>query len=486
MGSKTKIIAFFLLFCLFIPLALAQENPNVITIFNNADEVPERLSDDNDIEFNGITIISIYQRTFTPGSEVIEPTSFIIDFENEYSAEKLDLKDILKEGSVLNNQAYDQVDESFFFDSFLAKNPFVRYELKPLKVENWKVNNITLNGSIRVHATIYKHGFCSISLIFPIITRDWENEYNIKGDFLIADKPLKTDDIVFIEEFTKKIPLKGEYMTKGQIRREKYSNLTNKFFRGNGKNEELYPYKRYRVAYAWSFSENPARKLVEENPWEVCGLCAPDKKWDEARTRDHISSVLSEVFQNTPGDIQFFYPEGYGYFGYEQNPHQENLQDYGYNPRFVRRAELIYLHAYMLEIYNNKISKELEELKDVEEDQYPDKIKDIADLKKGIIISLEEFYLIEDSLLRGVSVVFIRYGKQRVGLDIVYENLRDKMEDLSEISADMYNVHAQESMRDLTKWMGFLTGLVLILTFILAGLGVYEPIRRFLEKRAKK
>ena len=133
MGSKTKIIAFFLLFCLFIPLALAQENPNIITIFNNVDEVPERLSDDNDIEFNGITILSIYQRTFTPGSEVIEPTSFIIDFENEYSAEKLDLKDILKEGSVLNNQAYDYIDKDFFSHSFLTKNPFVRYELKPLR-----------------------------------------------------------------------------------------------------------------------------------------------------------------------------------------------------------------------------------------------------------------------------------------------------------------------------------------------------------------
>jgi cell division protein FtsX len=193
-----------------------------------------------------------------------------------------------------------------------------------------------------------------------------------------------------------------------------------------------------------------------------------------------------KVFQVTPDDIQFFYPEGYGYFGYEQKPLQKNLQDYGYNPRLVRLAELIYLHAYMLEIYNNKISKELEELKDVEEDQYPDKIKDIADLKKGIIISLEEFYLIEDSLGHGVDIVFIRYGKQRLGLDIVHENLRDKMDDLSEISSDMYDVHAQESMRDLTKGMRTLTVLVLILTFFLAGLGVYEQIRRFREKRAKK
>jgi len=70
MGSKTKIIAFFLLFCLFIPLVLAQENPQMITVFNNVEEVPERPSDD--IEFNGITIISIYVYRFTPESKGIE------------------------------------------------------------------------------------------------------------------------------------------------------------------------------------------------------------------------------------------------------------------------------------------------------------------------------------------------------------------------------------------------------------------------------
>jgi hypothetical protein len=134
--------------------------------------------------------------------------------------------------------------------------------------------------------------------------------------------------------------------------------------------------------------------------------------------------------------------------------------------------------------YNNKISKELEELKDVEEKQYPDKIKDIANIKKEIIIPLEEFYLIEDSLGHGVNIVFIRYGKQRLGLDIVHENLRDKMDDLSEISSDMYDVYAQEGMRDLTKGMRTLTVLVLILTFFLAGLGVYEQIRRFREKKS--
>jgi len=79
----------------------------------------------------------------------------------------------------------------------------------------------------------------------------------------------------------------------------------------------------------------------------------------------------------------------------------------------------------------------------------------------------------------------MRYGKQTLGLDISYANLRDKMEDLREISSDMYTVHTQESMRDLTKWMTILTAFVLILTLIPVVSGAYKLIRRFRE-RAKK
>ena len=102
MGSKTKIIAFFLLFCLFIPSVLAQENPQMIAVFNNLEEVPERPSDD--IEFNGITIISTYVCRFTPGSE--NTTSFILDFGDEKSATKLDLKDILRNRGVINRYLF--------------------------------------------------------------------------------------------------------------------------------------------------------------------------------------------------------------------------------------------------------------------------------------------------------------------------------------------------------------------------------------------
>jgi len=227
-----------------------------------------------------------------------------------------------------------------------------------------------------------------------------------------------------------------------------------------------------------------ATKLVEENPWEVCGICAARGNWKDALSRDHIFSVVSEVFQKNPDDIQFFYPEGYGFFVYDQNP--KALQAYGYNPYFVRRAELIYLQAFMLDTYNNEIGEELEELRDVKEDKYPDKIKDIANLTREIFIALDQFYLIEDSIRYGVNIVFMRYGKQTLGLDITYANLRDKMEDLSKISADMYNVHTQESMRNLTESMRNLTWFVIILTLFLAGLGVYEQIRRFRERRAKK
>lgn len=658
MGSKTKIIAFFLLFCLIIPLVLAQENPQMIAVFNNVEEVPERPSDD--IEFNGITIISIYVCRFTPESE--DTTSCILDFGDEYSAAKLiDLKYILRNRSVINRYLfswdkvpgnhsktllknlryyfnfkwtenasinksrdnmtiniskdnkhraeiimdeknenatikvgdniyhlevrtengtvnlysdYDRVDKDIFPNSFLAKKPFVRYELKPFEVKNWKVNNVTLTGSIRVHATIFKPGYCSICLVFPIITED----LNINSqNFLIADKPLKTDDIV--EMFEGKIPLNITYegrdkvnTTKRAIFENEYNKLKNKFFVENGKNGEPRP---YRVAYAWNitnffcwdevpgnhsetllkkiirddlklkWAENAtinkspdnrsinitkdnntaeiimdkknetatikvddkiihilkvrtengtltlstntsktARKLVEENPWEVCGICAPTKRWDEIRSRDHIFSVVSEVFQKNPDDIQFFYPEGYGFFVYDQNP--KALQDYGYNPYFVRRAELIYLQAFMLETYNNEIGEELEELRDVKEDKYPDKIKDIANLKREIFIALDQFYLIEDSIRYGVNIVFMRYGKQTLGLDITYAYLRDKMEDISKISEDMYNVHTQESMRDLTKRMKTLTILVSFLTFILVFLEVYDQICRFRERRAKK
>jgi len=130
-----------------------------------------------------------------------------------------------------------------------------------------------------------------------------------------------------------------------------------------------------------------ARKLVEENPWEACGICAARGNWKDAPSRDHIFYVVSEVFQKNPDDIQFFYPEESGFFVYDQNP--KALQYYGYNPYFVRRAELIYLQAFMLETYNNEIGEELEELRDVKEDKYPDKIKDIVNLKREIFIALE-------------------------------------------------------------------------------------------------
>jgi len=143
MGSKTKIIAFFLLFCLFIPLVLAQENPQMITVFNNVEEVPERPSDD--IEFNGITIISIYVCRFTPESE--DTTSFILDFGDEYSAAKLDLKDILRNRSVINRYlfSWDKVPGSH--NETLLKNLRHYFNFK------W-TENATINKS-RDNMTIY-------------------------------------------------------------------------------------------------------------------------------------------------------------------------------------------------------------------------------------------------------------------------------------------------------------------------------------------
>ncbi|MBE9594455.1 MAG: hypothetical protein IMF19_13370, partial [Proteobacteria bacterium] len=93
----------------------------------------------------------------------------------------------------------------------------------------------------------------------------------------------------------------------------------------------------------------PAKKLVEENPWEVCGICAARGRWKEDISKDHIISVVSEVFQLNPDDIQFFYPERSGFFGYEQNPSETRMQDYGYDPKLVRLVELIYLQVFMLE-----------------------------------------------------------------------------------------------------------------------------------------
>ena len=80
----------------------------------------------------------------------------------------------------------------------------MRFELKPIEVENWTVNNITLTGKIRVHVTIFKNGFGSYSLVFPIVTDELKDEYNLKGDFLIADKPLQPDDVVSITDFSLK------------------------------------------------------------------------------------------------------------------------------------------------------------------------------------------------------------------------------------------------------------------------------------------
>jgi len=77
----------------------------------------------------------------------------------------------------------------------------------------------------------------------------------------------------------------------------------------------------------------------------------------------------------------------------------------------------------------------------------------------------------------------MRYGKQTLGLDITYANLRDKMEDPSKISADMYTVHTQKKMQELTI-IGIVIAILAVIVPIL--IGIYEPGRRLRERKAKK
>jgi hypothetical protein len=98
MVSKTaKLLVFFLVLGLFTPSGvLAQENPGMITVFNNVSDVPE--VPNPDIEFNGITIILAGRAVFMPENR-IKPLDFKDDFTVEnVNKNQTDLKDELKAG----------------------------------------------------------------------------------------------------------------------------------------------------------------------------------------------------------------------------------------------------------------------------------------------------------------------------------------------------------------------------------------------------
>ena len=516
MVSKTaKNIAFFLLLVIATSGVLAQENPWMITVFDNVSDVPEEPS--HDIEFNGITIIFVGMNVFMPENG-IESLNFKEDFTDEnvirnQKGFKDDLKkgridvgvifkDDLKKGRIdvgaiedylldenITFKKYpDYIDNEIFFKSFLNRHPFMRFELKPIEVENWTVNNITLTGKIRVHATIFKNGFSLISLILPIVTDEMNVDPKLKGDFLLADKPLKPDDVISILENEEIPTLKEGEMTLDHMFRRRYYYLERAFF--ENKPIKVFWGSRDHIIYSWNINKTlgDSTELVKENPWEVHGILVIDPTWNRAR-KHTIFSEVSNVFSEDQSLFQIFAP--LGYFEHEDILSIKQIEEYGYNPNHIRLAEVVFLQDYMLNRYNDFVTVKLEELREKEESEYPKGVKEIARFRQEIIIALDELYLIEDSLHGHNHRNFVRYGKQKRNSDFMHENLRVRVEELSKISGDMNNVIMQENNMDIQKSMVILTMVGIILAVYLSVVNVYSEeiktkLRRLREKKTKK
>ena len=118
MVSKTaKIIAFFLVLGLITPSGvLAQENPWMITVFNNVSDIPE--DSNHDLEFNGITIIRVTRFVFKPENR-IEP----LDFKDKFTVENLkknqaEFKDELRAGRKRSILGDYYLDENITFKEY--------------------------------------------------------------------------------------------------------------------------------------------------------------------------------------------------------------------------------------------------------------------------------------------------------------------------------------------------------------------------------
>jgi hypothetical protein len=477
MVSKTaKILAFFLLICLITPSGvLAQENLFMNTIFNNVSDVPEEPNPD--IEFNGITIIFVERAVFMPENR-IKP----LDFKKEF-------EDVDRDENITFNEYPDYIDKGIFFKSFLDRHPFMRFELKPIEVENWTVNNITLTGKIRVHATIFKNGFCVISLVFPIVTEELKDEYNLKGDFLVANKPLKPDDVISITDFRNEgyISLKEGKMRITDIFRSRKGYVKYAFF--EDKEIKNCPSRKKYCIYSWNtnktLEKGNSTELLKENPWEIFGILGNEPVGSRT-LKLYIFSMFSEVF-TTYNSFHIFAPVGY----FAHNPMNREIDKYGYEPYRIRLVEVVFLQEYMLESYNDFVTEKLEELGRKEESEYLKEVKEIAQFRKEISIALNEFYLIEDSLRTHEYRCFVRYGKQKTNLDFMHEILRVKMEDLSKISVDMNNAIMQENNAVIQQRIALLTMLGILLAFCLFFGNMYSEeiktkLRRLWERMAKK
>nr|QNO56748.1 hypothetical protein HGIILDEE_00037 [Methanosarcinales archaeon ANME-1 ERB7] len=513
MVSKTaKIIAFFLILGLITPSGvLAQENPWMITVFNNVSDIPEEPNPD--LEFNGITIIHVARFVFMPENR-IKP----LDFKDEFTVESVkknqadfkdELKDELKAGRIDEWDYYylnenitfkeypDKIDEEIFFNPFLDRHPFMRLELNPIEFEIFAPNNLAMTGKIRVHATIFKNGFCLISLVFPIVTKELKDKYKLKGDFLVADKPLKPDDVVSITEFRTdewiiKYSLNEVKMTLSDISISRQMYLEHVFF-FESKDTKICAWSPTYCIYSWNTSKTVGKgnstELLKENPWDIEEIMHTSEGYSTLKTR--IFSMFSEVYA-TYSSFHIF--SDTGHFTHdvpEPMTHRTMIEEYGYEPYDIRLAEVVFLQEYMLTTYNDFVTEKLEELGRKNESEYQDVVKEIARFRKEISIALDEFYLIEDSLRYHEHRYLVRYGKQKRNLDFMHEILRVKMEDLSKISVDMNNVIMQENNAVIQQRIELLTSLGILLAFCLFFGNMYSEeiktkLRRLRERKAKK
>jgi hypothetical protein len=338
-----------------------------------------------------------------------------------------------------------------------------------------------------------------------------KKEYNLTDDFLVADKPLKPDDVVSITMFRRNkenISLKEGEMTYPNIfwRRKRY--VEHAFF--EDKKIKSCPSSSVYCIYSWNTNKTLGNSvdLVKENPWEISEIISDYHIMHEI-PKHLIFSDISEVFTVRQNFFAIF--DCVGYFQHEQMDNRtinltiKQIEEYGYNPRMIRLVEVVFLQEYMLLIYNNFVTEKLEKLGRKEESEYPKEVKEIAQFRKEISIALDEFYLIEDSLRFHSHRDFVRYGKQKRNLDFIHEILRVKMEDLSKISVDMNNVIMQENNAAMQKNNAVLQGRIMdienkmvLLTVVAILLAVFiffgdmyseeikTKLRRLRERKAKK
>ena len=143
----------------------------------------------------------------------------------------------------------DVVDQELFFDDYLDDIPFLRWELKPEKVNLKMKTGKSIKCKARTYMTVWQSGFLSVTMSLSFMKEKMYDSLNIetKHDVVCLDNFLSLDNILFLESFG--FP-DGDnpFMRKAQ---DIHHKVLTKLYRWNGTYEKLSDKLRYPKSDAW-------------------------------------------------------------------------------------------------------------------------------------------------------------------------------------------------------------------------------------------